>query len=118
MLLRRHAVAAEARPLLLGCDGVLVGRDHAWFWQREVHLSRIVQFLVFISEQRTKNTSNMPPRLVDPFAGPRGAREYIRWWGNALYIDWCTHAHVQPMAYGQWVKRTLKEGKDWWVQED
>jgi len=61
-------------------------------------------------------TVAMRPRLVDPNAGPAGARAYIGWWGNALYLDWCEHLGGDPLPYRTWEKRTLEEGKDWWVE--
>jgi len=60
----------------------------------------------------------MPPRLCDPHAGPSGARDYIDWWGDHLYRDWCGHAGIEPITYAAFCERTLKEGKDWWAGEE
>ena len=77
------------------------------------HQALIRATCVAAAEHRT--TVAMRPRLVDPNAGPAGAREYIKWWGNVLYVDWCKQLGVDPLPYAEWEALTLEQGKDWWA---
>lgn len=56
--------------------------------------------------------------LVDPHKGLSGAHAYLKHWGNALYIDWCTYKGMEPVPYAEFRARTLAEGRDWWARHD
>jgi len=43
------------------------------------------------------------------------AREYIAYWGDVHYADFCDALGLPRLDYWSFVDRTLRDGPQWWV---
>lgn len=54
------------------------------------------------------------PRLAIPRPN---AEEYLSYWGNVQYVDFCRAFGLKQLSYLAFVDHTLRKGPHWWARD-